>query len=73
MVEAVDRRIRAIPNVPTISTYDAELRDPAHHAAPVMFSVVWIASRISVTSRIVAWFVGSKFQPNQLWVRPRRS
>ena len=33
-----------------------------------MFSVVWIASRISVTTRIVEWFAGSRFQPNQLWV-----
>jgi hypothetical protein len=36
--------------------------------APVMFSVVWIASRISVTTRMVECLVGSRFQPNQLWV-----
>jgi hypothetical protein len=32
--------------------------------APVMFSVDWMASRISVMTRIVACLVGSKFQPN---------
>jgi len=34
-----------------------------------MLSVVWIASRMIVMTRIVVWCAGLKFQPNQLWVR----
>lgn len=34
--------------------------------APVMFSPDWMASRMSVMTRIVRWLVGLKFEPNQL-------
>jgi hypothetical protein len=34
--------------------------------APVMFTVNWIASRMSVMTRIVPWPAGLRFQPNQL-------
>ena len=36
--------------------------------APVMFRAVWMASRITVMTRMVRWLVGSRFHPNQLWL-----
>ena len=58
----------AIPIVPTISTYTPNCATRPITCAPVMLSVVWIARRMITMIRIVQWSVGSRFQPNQLWV-----
>jgi hypothetical protein len=48
---------------------DTELRDRPMTLAPVMLSVVWIASRTSVMRRMVECHVGSHFVPNHLCAR----
>ena len=56
-----------MPSVPRISTPTPNFATRPITLVPVMFSVVWIASRTSVISRTVVWFVASQFVPNQLW------
>ena len=57
-----------MPSVPTISTYTPNWAIRPITCAPVMFSMVWISRRTTVISKMVTWSVGSRFQPNQLWV-----
>jgi hypothetical protein len=54
--------------VPTNSTQTPNCATRAITRVPVMFSVVWIANRISVMTRIVECLAGSRFQLNQLCV-----
>ena len=58
-----------MPSVPRISTPTPNLATAPMTRAPVMLSVVWIASRTSVMNRIVEWCAGFQLVPNQLWKR----
>ena len=57
----------AIPNVPRISTYTPIWATRPMILAPAVFSVVWMASRPSVTTRMVPWLPASKLQWNRSW------
>jgi hypothetical protein len=68
VVESVDREDERDAESPEDLDTHAEFRHPTITLVPVMFRVVWIARRARVTMRIVVWFVGSQFDPNQLWL-----
>ena len=57
----------AMPNVPRISTYTPICATRPMILAPMVFSVVWMASRPSVMTRMVPWPLALKFHPNRSW------
>ena len=68
MVEPVDREDDRDAERPEDLDVTPNFATSPMTRAPVMFSDVWIASRIIVISRIVVWSRRVQFHPNQLWV-----
>src|SRR4051812_16037761 len=67
-MEAMNPQDQEDSERPDNLTYTPSRAIRAITRAPVMFSVVWIASSISVIQRIVPCEAGFRFQPNQLCV-----
>ncbi len=69
VVEAVDQEDEGDAEGADDLDVDAELRHAAHHlGAGDVQAGLDREEEISVITRIVVWSVGSRFQPNQLWV-----